>query len=287
MTQWLRLEDPMQSGAAVKRWQELLVVAGFDVDADGWFGPDTDAKTREAQSWLGVGVDGIVGPITIAAMHAKLDHKTKTSMSLIDGVEVWDYRGKAPYPKNTRADWGDRWPQITGVVLHRTACVLGEDPKRYLPVNAHIGVTLGGKIILSHPFNLHIWHGHRPSLWCIGIEFDGNPEGYPGYYWKPGGGPHAITESQVKASKVLLDILLGEFEQHNRPFKYIYAHRQASDQRECDPGFDCWRKVAIPWMEKTGATPGDIGLEGTTFGTGFHISKHWDPRSPVEGFRVR
>lgn len=290
--QWLYLESPMQSGPAVKRWQELLVLAGFSTDADGWFGPKTDVKTREAQAWLGVMVDGIVGPKTMEAMQDKVRGNAVTLLpasprTVIDGVEVFDYRGKVPHPKNTRADWGDRWPEITGVVLHRTACVLGENPERYWPVNAHIGVTMGGRIILAHPWDLHIWHGHRPSLWCIGIEFDGNPEGYPGYHWKPGGGPHDITPEQVKAGEVLLNLLLDGFKEHGRSFKYVYAHRQASDQRECDPGWQCWQKIAVPWMEKTGAIPGDDnGWGGTTFGSGFQIPQSWDPRSTAS-FRVR
>jgi peptidoglycan hydrolase-like protein with peptidoglycan-binding domain len=290
--QWLYLTSPMMRGPAVRRWQELCIAAGHDLDADGAFGPIVDKITREVQAALGLKVDGIVGPATLEKMHAKLDSTVATTINpnlptkpfLIDGVEVWDYRGEVPPPKNGR--WTREWSDISGIVLHRTACVLGEKPERYFPVNAHIGVTLEGRIVLAHPWELMIWHGHYPSKWTIGIEYDGNPEGFPGYHWKPGGGPHEITEAQVKAGDVLLKLLTDAFEKHGVQFKYIYAHRQASDQRECDPGFDCWKKIAIPWMEKTGATPGDVGLQGTVFGTGFHIPQSWDPRSPVSGFRV-
>jgi len=216
-----------------------------------------------------------------------LDAKDSTdpALTVVDGVEVYDYRGKVAKPKN-----GVKirpWNEISGVVLHRTACVLGEKPQRYFPVNCHIGVTMGGRVVLSHPFDLMIWHGHYPSRWTIGIEFDGNPTGRPGYWWKPGGGPHPITDEQVKAGNVLLDILTKAFEDNGRTLKYIYAHRQSSDQRECDPGNECWQKIALPWMEKTGATPGDIGRQGSTFGTGYCIPQSWDPKSPVKGFRVR
>jgi hypothetical protein len=272
-------------------------VAGFDTDVDGIFGEDTKHQTLKAQAWLGVKEDGIVGPKTMEAMQDKVDDELKVPqpeqpdapdgpLSIIEGVEVWDYRGKAKLPKNARPDWGNRWPKISGLVLHRTSCVLGEKPERYFPVNCHIGVTLGGRIVLSHPWDLHIWHGDYPSRWTIGIEFDGNPTGYGDYFWKPGGGPHDITDEQVKAGWVLLKLLTDEFEKQGRPLKYIYAHRQSSDQRECDPGNVCWEKIAIPWMEKTGAVPGDIGWQGSIFGDGYRISKHWDERSPISGFRV-
>lgn len=293
--QWLFLGDPMMHGAAVRRWQEMCDVAGFHIKADGWFGPKADKITREVQTWLGVQADGIVGPTTIDAMRAKLDqdlHNPEApDFTEINGVQVYDHRGHVPWPKNGK--YIRKWQQISGIMLHRTACRLGENPERYYPVNAHIGVTLGGKIILPHKWELMIWHGHYPSTWTIGIEFDGNPSGYPGkdggpgYYWRPGGGPDPITLEQVQAGEVLLDLLLKAFEGNGRKLKYIYAHKLSSEQRECDPGWECWKKIAIPWMEKTGAVPGDVGWQGTTFGTGFHISKHWDPRSPIKGYRVR
>lgn len=287
---WLYLDDPWMRGPAVRRVQEMYIAYGEETDADGVFGPDTDRVTRVVQQKLGLLVDGIVGPKTLAALEAALPDAPKApdqpeQPQLIDGVEVFDYRGQVKPPKNGRHT--RKWDAISGLVLHRTACVLGERPQRYFPVNCHIGVTLKGRIILAHPFEMMIWHGHKPSRWTIGIEFDGNPEGYPGYHWKPGGGPHPITDAQVRAGDVLLKILTDAFEAGGRTLKYIYAHRQASENRECDPGWECWQRIALPWMERTGATPGDIGLQGTTFGSGFHIPQSWDPRSPVKGFRVR
>lgn len=289
---WIQRGD---SGAGVRRWQELLLEAGYSLPlwgTDGGFGEETETATIQAQTDLRAAglysgaIDAKVGDATLGAMSERLKKQPQSErLSIVDGVEVHDYRGMFDPPKNGKPEWGSRWPKLTGVVLHRTACRMGERPQRYAAMNAHIAVTLEGRIILVHPWDLHIWHGHHPSLWTIGIEFDGNPEGMPGYWWKPGGGPDPITSMQVAASKVLLKLLREAFEEKRQPFKYIYAHRQSSDQRECDPGWMCWQEVAIPWMDSTGATPGDIGLQGTTFGTGFHIPQSWDPRSPVKGFR--
>jgi len=297
---WIGLGD---RGPGVRRWQELLLKAGYELPdwgADGGFGNETRDATIKAQTDLKAAglytgrIDCKVGDLTLEAMHKHLGLKSPGSdrVKVIDGVEVHDCRGHVDLPSGARPQWGDQWYRRRGVVMHRTSVRMGERPERYYSMNAHIAVTLQGRIFLIHPWGTHIWHGHRPSIWTIGIEFDGNPEGWPpepgkkSYYWKPGGGPDPITDAQVKAGDVLLRLLLDEFQAHDRAFRYIYAHRQSSNMRETDPGWEAWRKIAIPWMERTGATPGDIGRQGTTFGSGYHIPQSWDPSSPVKGFRV-
>ena len=291
---WLEYGD---RGAGVKRWQEMLLRAGYKLPkwgADGGWGDETQAATLQAQrdltqlAYYEGAIDAKVGDLTLAAMRAHLDanapaHKADAHLSIVEGVEIHDYRGHFRQPSNAKPGFGDRWPKLRGVVLHRTACRMGERPGRYEDMNAHIAVTLKGRIILCHPWDLHIWHGHRPSLWAIGIELDGNPEGFPGYHWKPGGGPDPVTDAQVKACGVLLNLIRHEFAAHDRELEYIYAHRQSSDQRECDPGWEAWQKVAMPWLAATGATSGDNnGVGGTTFGSGFCIPKQWDPASPFD-----
>ena len=305
-TTWLFLDKPRMKGPAVRRWQEMLINAKYVLSdgADGIFGPETDKLTREAQAWLGVTADGVVGANTLTALEDKLNTAAGTvriippELTVIDGVEVWDYRGKVAHPSNTGSQGMRPWSQIEGIVLHRTACVLGEKPERYFPVNAHIGVTLEGRIILPHEWPLMIWHGHSPSPWTIGIEFDGNPEGKPGYWWKPGGGPHSITDAQVKAASVLLGLLITAFTSNGQTIKYIVAHRQSSKDRECDPGWQCWQKIAIPWMDTTGASSGPrpghpataglalpVGCAGDTWGDGFQIPTEWNPLSSIPFWR--
>lgn len=59
-------------GSHVKRWQEFLIEAGHlaEGEADGAFGPKTHKATRSFQAVERLGVDGIVGPMTLAAAAA-------------------------------------------------------------------------------------------------------------------------------------------------------------------------------------------------------------------------
>lgn len=289
---WLFLMTPWMKGAAVRRWQEQLIEADFALGdgADGIFGPETDSRTRQAQAWLGEDADGIVGEKTLYAMQTKLGGVvpppvTDPHLKVINGVEVWDYRGEVAPPSNGREM--REWAKISGITHHRTACVLGETPSRYFPVNCHIGVTMGGRIVLAHPWELMIWHGHGLSRWTIGIEWDGNPEGKPGYFWKPGGGPHDITAGQLKAAPVLLQLLKEAFAANGQKIQWIVGHRQGSADRECDPGWQCWQKIAIPWMAETGAIPNWTGGDeakvyaGDVTGSGLYLPYEWDARSQV------
>jgi hypothetical protein len=299
---WLYLDSPAMRGPAVRRWQEILTALNYDIGSwgvDGCFGRDVDTATRKFQQDAGLDVDGVVGADTLEAAEKKFQQGTVTrptidgvSPTVVDGVEVWDYRAVAKPPKNF--SYIRPWSQISGIMLHRTACVLGENPTRYLPVNAHVGLTMGGRIVLAHAWDKMIWHGHAPSPWTIGVEIDGNPEGKPGYFWTPGGGPHDVTDAQVKAADVLLKLFREEFTRQGQEIKYLVAHRQSSKDRECDPGWLAWNKIAVPWMNTTGAIPGPreghpptaglalpVGYAGDTWGDGFQVPHEWDTRSTV------
>lgn len=59
------------TGEAVKAWQRTLIAAGFELVADGSFGPKTAALTKSFQSELHLVADGVVGPATYAAAAKK------------------------------------------------------------------------------------------------------------------------------------------------------------------------------------------------------------------------
>lgn len=58
---------PYMQGDDVKAWQQVLRQSGYtSIDADGVFGPVTDAATKDWQSKRGLTPDGDVGPLTRA-----------------------------------------------------------------------------------------------------------------------------------------------------------------------------------------------------------------------------
>jgi hypothetical protein len=57
-------QPPAMRGDDVRRWQEVLVLLGSPIDADGVYGPESEGACRELQREAGLAVDGIVGPAT-------------------------------------------------------------------------------------------------------------------------------------------------------------------------------------------------------------------------------
>ena len=62
----LRLREPFMQGEDIRAVQRALRAAGFAIEVDGVFGPDTDATVRAYQTQNGLVSDGIVGPATSA-----------------------------------------------------------------------------------------------------------------------------------------------------------------------------------------------------------------------------
>jgi len=71
MTTTLRLTRPAQQGPEVRRLQQQLARLGYDVGAaDGEFGPATDRAVKAFQHDHKLAGDGVVGPVTAAALAA-------------------------------------------------------------------------------------------------------------------------------------------------------------------------------------------------------------------------
>lgn len=64
----LMLQSPNMRGEDVRALQEALVAAGFKVDTDGVFGPQTEDTVTQFQSAKGLLPDGMAGPATRSAL---------------------------------------------------------------------------------------------------------------------------------------------------------------------------------------------------------------------------
>jgi chitosanase len=68
VAQLMRLRAPFMRGEDVRRLQSALRDSGLALEADGVFGPATDAAVREFQVRHDLSVDGVVGPATRSAL---------------------------------------------------------------------------------------------------------------------------------------------------------------------------------------------------------------------------
>lgn len=180
-------------------------------------------------------------------------------------------------------DYGKRdWSKVTGICLHQTACVLGENPPRWDTVGCHAGVTRNGQVILLHDFDRLIVHGNGWNTQTVGIEIDGTYEGIEGdikTFWKdpenPKQKPQRPTAEAIEATKQLIRFICAEVERHGGKVKALVAHRQASVNRRSDPGSAIWKQIALPMSEELGLNDGG---EGFKLGNGYAIPTAWDPK---------
>lgn len=254
----------------------------------------TNTEIQQALIKLGYklpkyGADGDIGPETLAALAKFADDR-----GLSRALAPADY---APHLASATANafapiditrdatkWKDKarraWSAITGITLHQTACVLGDDPARWRGLDAHIGVTRGGKSLLVCPLDRVVWHGNLFNGPDVGVEIDGYYEGIEGNrrtLWNPptdpGRAPLVPTAEQIAASRAVVRWIIAEVARNGGRVKYIHAHRQASNMRQSDPGSRIWRDVGVWAQRELGLSDGG---DGYRVGTGLAIPREWD-----------
>lgn len=176
-------------------------------------------------------------------------------------------------PANYRSWIGNGRKVITGVTLHQAGCLMTDTPDRMKTLKAHISVLRRGDIVIRNKLRWFIWHAQGFSWNTIGIEFNGLFEGVQGdprTNPDPGKPTQRLTDEQVRAAnEELLPYLQEQFSVNGGQWKFVHAHRQSCKDRPHDPGSEIWQRVAIPWIQKTGAT------EGKIYGTGRSIPQNW------------
>lgn len=77
-------------GADVFELQRQLIRLGFDIKADGLFGPQTRQAVIQFQTEQGLKPDGIVGPLTLQALKSALEAQTATITHVVEpGDSLW------------------------------------------------------------------------------------------------------------------------------------------------------------------------------------------------------
>lgn len=195
--------NPLRKGATgdlVRLWQLLLRDKGFVVDADGIFGQKTENATIVAQHWAGVEADGIVGPVTWAAVEKK--KRTKRPVTTIGNVvgttvgfspKIIDARnGRAGFPRHASRTWDRR----TVSELHTKLGHYTGGPASFVSdANFHVhsdyltkggapaiaytlGIDKDGTLFVFNEWYSVTWHcdgGHNTDT--LGIVFRGAAEG--------------------------------------------------------------------------------------------------------------
>lgn len=170
--------------------------------------------------------------------------------------EDWGwFRGgtrKKNVPRRGRARGTLPWEKRTAIMLH--TCAVDMRSPRFLGCPCHDGISQDGAIVLCHPHNALVYHGHSANRFSIGVEISGK---------------RTITDKQIKSARILLRFITEERQEHHEGQMAIVAHRMSHRSRVNDPDAQIWRELGV-WAIDV------LGLKlGPTVGSGRTIPIDW------------
>lgn len=161
-----------QTGSAVRNVQVELVQNGYDVEIDGYFGPNTQAAVRAFQSDHGLEVDGLVGPDTWARLIG--DDFLGTDADGNDTVDPWEI-------VYDDANESDQWEQYIGLVYNSSPPdfgIIDQSTGTAVPgLSARAGMIVNCCDIPAWLVEHIVWAG-GDMLWLSRSEGH-NPDGTP------------------------------------------------------------------------------------------------------------
>lgn len=182
--------------------------------------------------------------------------------------------------------------EITAIVCHQTACLMGESPSRYLHTGCHRVVTRGGQRFKLHAATDVIVSANGFDMRSVSIEGDGlyagddsTPELRVRTTW---------DDPSTKVREVALDLtgpfiaayiqtigdICAEVAELGGKVEFLLAHRQSSEDRRDDPGRGIYRQVMLPAAAKYGLRIGpEIQPAPFKIGTGYGVPETWDERA--------
>jgi N-acetyl-anhydromuramyl-L-alanine amidase AmpD len=276
-----------EQGKHVKALQEKLIALGYPLPrwgADGVFGDETLRAAFEcnADLWPGIYVE---------EYHMDVDSRFVQDcviQAILDaplpGRPSWLIDTTGAHPIRNAYKTPRKLSDITAIVLHQTACHLGERVKRWHSVPAHIGVTPKGKVILINKLETVCWHANYFNRFSVGIEVDGNFRGVedrPGTLWKGGGRRSKLTDEQEIWARAAVVWICDEVARHGGKVTDILAHRQTSENRRGDPGEAIWKRIGLWAQEDSELTLRKLCRNDPNYtkGSGLPIPREWDERS--------
>lgn len=150
--------------------------------------------------------------------------------------------------------------KLTGIVIHQTACDMGESVGRYDTIGSHFAILRNAKILWMADPRLEIIHANGFNARCLGIEYNGR---YPGLLddpntahdealattWNDPTTKHREQPMTAPPEMLLAGRMLLRWLKHRYPeLLYLLFHRQSSGTRQNDPGQEIavdTRRVAI------------------------------------------
>lgn len=279
----IRLVTPRMQGPAIVRLQELLDLLGYDTGPhDGIFGTVTELAVRDLQRENNIDVDGVCGPVTwsVILRESSIDYVSDSFVGNPGNSSIVDIRNTHPHPRLYARR--RKWSSIDGVVLHQTGCRMPDEPQGWQSVNAHIGITRFGKVVLINDMTDMIWHAQRLSIKHIGVEVEGNFEGIKGNartLWSGGGPAATLTREMINAADAAMAWLVGEFKKQKQLWTRLYAHRQSHNMRQADPGAEVWQEIGMRWLRrlyKNYNMPVWDGGSSYCVGSGRPIPREWN-----------
>lgn len=289
----IRLHD---MGAGVVDLQKTLVDLGYPLPG----------STLPNGSFDGIcGVETLMAASKVLQHHGQISDPDPNIVSDVELAFIFALRDllKKPIPvvpvskaptmlvdrrKEALATWdrGQRlWTNVTGICLHQTACMMGERDARYDSIGAHVVVCRSGKVLWMHDFNRLIVHGNGWNARCVGVEIDGLYEGVdgnPATLWNDPSTPYREvgqipTAEAMESSRQVIRWICSEVADHGGQVKALVAHRQASGNRQNDPGSAIWKAVALPMHAELKLTDGGPGFRLNDSAGGLPIPEAWDP----------
>ena len=295
----------------VLQLQTDLLSLGIDPGPlDGRMGSRTRGAAHTAAQRLGLTdfTGGAIPPELVAGIHTQTEARRQPPPAPAGFLDVSE-DAAAGWREGYRP-----LSQVVGVTFHQTGCPMPDvsdaefayyqanhefsrkdtpallrwakhqiskpgEPVKSVSLKTHFGIPYSGKILQIHPLDVWGWSAQRASRKTFSIEIGGFFEGIFGDPTTRPGGPaswktQTPTPAQIEAAKNLVRWLYAYFKKLGLTLKFVFGHRQFTNDRTPDPGDVVWRLIVLPLCAELGMTDGG---EGYVEGKGQKIPYDWNP----------